>query len=542
MKQKELTESVSELKEQLSALTKEVNEAYVKLNDLNKEIEIKQHEKELVDSELNEKKDRITSLDKKIDDLNNKYLEAKNAVESKNSELEVLETLNNEYTEKLSKNKAEISKLNSDINEKNDQISNLSKDLANLKKQLSDYGDDTEIAKHVWEDLDREFIDMSEKDSSLKPFKEADWLEEFKDNLKSNGILFPDRTINAFHTGLKAADSSPLLVLAGISGTGKSLLPQLYAKASGMNFIPVAVQPRWDSPQDMLGFYNYMQNRYKATELSRLLWQFDYFNNPRVEKSFDNQGDLPMNLILLDEMNLARVEYYFSDMLSKLEVRRTIDEWDSESRFSAEIEIECGSISGVANSRRLFVGRNNLFVGTMNEDETTQSLSDKVVDRSNVLRFGKPENLQSKPNIDRFRENYEDICYLTLEHWNQNRSIPSAKVSEELRMTMDSINTALEKVNRPFAHRVWQSVENYVNSYPNVSNKANYNNALSDQVEMKILPKLNGLPKDSKIASEALDEIGYVINKIGDEKLSYTYNAVKEDQENMFFQWKGVVR
>src|SRR5262249_42718710 len=101
--------------------------------------------------------------------------------------------------------------------------------------------------------------------------------------------------------------------------------------------------------------------------------------------------DERMLLVLLDEMNLARIEYYFSEFLSKLEVRQSVGNPDDPAqRAPAEIEFEIGPRDTETASFRLWVGGNVLFVGTMNEDESTQTLSDKVLDRANVLRFGRP--------------------------------------------------------------------------------------------------------------------------------------------------------
>lgn len=310
----------------------------------------------------------------------------------------------------------------------------------------------------------------------------------------------------------------------------------------GINFSAMAVQPRWDSPQDMLGFYNYMQQRYKATELSRILWQFDYFNNEKCKKQYASANDLPMNIVLLDEMNIARVEYYFSDMLSKLELRRTINSNNDKQRKDAEIEIECGALEDSKFARKLFINSNTLFVGTMNEDETTQVLSDKVLDRSNVIRFGKPENLQAKANTQGFTNSCNLEESLSLNQWKKwsNQSTLETRNKQALKDTIENINIQLEKVNRPFGHRVWNSIENYINLYP--AGKDSYKNALSDQIEMKILTKLNGLEKENQEANEVLSEIGSIVQKIGDDKLSSAYDSAKNDSGNAFFQWHGVIR
>lgn len=96
--------------------------------------------------------------------------------------------------------------------------------------------------------------------------------------LKNQGLSFPKRTVYAFHTSLKINDISPITVLAGISGTGKTLLPVKYAEAMGMHNMVVSVQPGWDSPRDLFGFYNYMEKKYKGTDLARALIRMDPYN------------------------------------------------------------------------------------------------------------------------------------------------------------------------------------------------------------------------------------------------------------------------
>ncbi len=162
---------------------------------------------------------------------------------------------------------------------------------------------------------------------------ETDALAALKSYLKHHGLKFHDRTLNAFHTSLKTTQSSPLVVLAGVSGTGKSELPRRYSEAMGMNFLNIAVQPRWDSPQDLFGFYDYLEQRFRPTELTRALIQMDpYWQEDNRGWQVEKKDELKrsnrsgeMLLVLLDEMNLARVEYYFSEFLSRLETRRGID-------------------------------------------------------------------------------------------------------------------------------------------------------------------------------------------------------------------------
>jgi len=223
---------------------------------------------------------------------------------------------------------------------------------------------------------------------------EQQFLEDFIKHIQSQGLAFPKRVIHAFHTSLKVQDISALVILAGISGTGKSELPQRYADYVGAQLLTLAVQPRWDSPQDLQGFYNYVEKKFKPTDLMRGLYQYNH-DSAMVDR---------IVIVLLDEMNLARVEYYFSEFLSKLETRRS---------RSTYLEIDVGSLPLNEEERKLKIPQEFLFVGTMNEDETTQSLSDKVLDRANVITFGKPQHLQLRQDNQGQNGNARPSGYLT---------------------------------------------------------------------------------------------------------------------------------
>ncbi len=243
-------------------------------------------------------------------------------------------------------------------------------------------------------------------------------LEEFKMLLKQQNIHFASRVVDAFHTSLKCQNINPLTVLAGVSGTGKTLLPMMYSEIIGLHCLVMPVQPRWDSPQDLFGFYNYLEKEYKATDLSRALIRFDPFNYQTQDFSGLNSSWVKdrMLIVLLDEMNLARTEYYFSEFLSKLELRRQVDAPKIKTnREKAEIELDTGP--GKQVSFRLWVPENILFVGTMNEDETTQTLSDKVLDRANVLRFGKPDD-HSQDNGTTQKKVLKQDSFLSRKQWN----------------------------------------------------------------------------------------------------------------------------
>jgi len=359
----------------------------------------------------------------------------------------------------------------------------------------------------------------------------------FEQHVRDSGFVFHERVFKAFHTSLKIGDISPLVVLAGISGTGKSQLPRLYAEAMGMHFLNVAVQPRWDAPQDLFGFYNYMENRYKATELGRALRQMDYRNWKEEDQSLQKVQE-GMLLVLLDEMNLARIEYYFSELLSKLEMRNAALAGNQDALAHALIYLELGSLKPGEESRHMFVGENVLFVGTINEDETTQSLSDKVIDRANVLRLGRPDTtVRPDPRGGAFTRS----GHLPYQRWHGQWRTPAAWETERQRLsdTCRKLNEALEPVGRPFGYRAHRAIERYVESYPRWDRDSWFNHAVADQLEQKIIPKLRGLSKDDEEVQKAYDNLKPIIGQTGDDQLVRAFEAATD---RPVFQWTGVSR
>jgi outer membrane murein-binding lipoprotein Lpp len=371
---------------------------------------------------------------------------------------------------------------------------------------------------------------------------ESYFLQRVKKVLQKEGLVFPQRIIDAFHTSLKCHDINPITVLAGVSGTGKTLLPVRYAEIMGMHRLVMAVQPRWDSPQDMFGFYNYLEKEYKATELSRALVRMDPFNYP--------SGQFPMlksewakdrlMLVLMDEMNLARTEYYFSEFLSRLELRRTVSEPSNKTnRSEAEIELDAGPGE---HRFRLWVGPNVFFVGTMNEDETTQTLSDKVLDRANVLRFGKPDEKVKAVSISSNQVTISEK-YLSFDQWKRWRREfqENSDWYEPVSKWTTKINAALNRVGRPFGFRVLQAIGHYVANYPRVEDGERYKLAFADQIEQKIIPKIRGIDLSTENSNECLEEVGAIIGELDDRDLGDAFESARNESRMIgMFQWRGV--
>ena len=365
---------------------------------------------------------------------------------------------------------------------------------------------------------------------------EATTLIRLAEHLRAKGLHFPERVQLAFHTSLKAAHINPLVVLAGVSGTGKSALPMAYAEATGMNFVSLAVQPGWSGPQDLLGFYNYLERKYKATELARALAQMSRFSGEDLPGLKIESRKEQMLLLLLDEMNLARIEYYFSDFLSRLEQRRGRNVQDAQRRREVSLLVDAGSLPATEMARFIFPDFNVLFVGTMNEDESTQSLSDKVIDRANVLRFGAPNQLTAAPapTVPPTAD------FLPRDTWEQWVKHFDGNGFANERTILTQLNQTLETVNRPFGHRVYRAILDYLANYPGAStDPARCRNALADQIEQKIIPKLRGLDTQDDTTARCLAQLGQTISTLQDAELAEAFTRARHQH---LFEWFGVKR
>ena len=484
-----------------------------------------------------------TRLESRVSDLEKQKAGLGNEIGDLDAKKQSAERLLEDLRRKIAEVREEKQRLDGLVAAGEAKIAQQGKEVSTLLGQadaaqriLSNLSETRKEDDDKWKNLDLPVVGPSNR--SFGQIDQSAWLREFETSLTRHGFVFDPRAIRAFHTGLLCGQVSPLVVLAGISGTGKSLLPELYASALGMNFLSVPVQPRWDSPQDLFGFYNYMEGRYKATELARLLWQFDAYNNDAAKRL----STLPVSLVLLDEMNLARVEYYFSDLLSKLETRNGIDPENPEQRSRAEIELECNASGQIGLVRRLFVSRHVLFVGTMNEDESTQTLSDKVIDRSNVLRFGRPASLEANPRKGDFLDEWASKPRIDAETWDswsggvESRTGANNRGVEFLSAVMGPVSDALDGIGRPYGYRVDSAMKSYVANYPGTKE-----DAVADQIEMKILPKLNGLELDMDGFDRAKAVLLEAIEKTHDRKLRAAFEK-SCPRGATFFKWQGVAR
>lgn len=370
--------------------------------------------------------------------------------------------------------------------------------------------------------------------------------DEFVGRLERDGFHFSERLVKAFHTSLMVQDISSLTVMAGVSGTGKTTLPKQYAKYMGMHFLLLPVEPRWDSPQDLFGFMNYLEGRYVATELGRALRQFDIADGEMKDR---------MLLVLLDEMNLARVEYYFSEFLSRLEMKRTVNwagvERDDDDYRLTSMEIFSGQKASeepkvdAIEPIRLLAGPNVLFAGTMNEDETTNTLSDKVNDRSNVIRFGMPETLESRGQAESASEqDAEGEAWLAYKSWGaaveKTQSGSDEAKAKDVREYVEELNKKFEEAGKHFGHRPYEATLRYIQSHPDGRLDGIARNLpLADQVAMRFLPRLNGL--DLEEHKGMLGSVEDSVNKLEDQAVKDAFEKAMDQRKwGSVFQWPGI--
>ena len=568
-------------KQELEALEAAKKALDAQIIDLNKEIGNLTGQKAALESELSEKRKELEALKA---DYAAKSSEYKGALEElarqKGDEEQKLREAKS-ATDRANKDKTDAEKALALVNEKleaahkaNEAAEKKLKDLLRLQK---DAEDEIKRLEEKRKELERKIGELRGEVSSATlsgasgsgpaanryedlwktaqfqdikltgvSITEEEALKKAKKYIADCGLTFPDRVVNAFHASLKTADMSPLVVLAGISGTGKSELPMRYAEGMGIHLVSLAVQPRWDSPNDLFGFYNHLEQRYKATELARAMVQFEIHNRktwPMPDgweaKNAKSNG---MLLVLLDEMNLARVEYYFSEFLSKLETRRGVNVANKDDRAKAEIALDMGSLQLNEAAIRLYPDRNVLFAGTMNEDESTQSLSDKVLDRACVMRFGRPRDLTLVQQVAKVRPP-ANLVGLTFSQWKEwcDSKLPQEDL-QKLEAWIKRLNDVMEKLNRPFGHRVGQAIARYAANYPKeagVSDEERLKLAMADQIEQRILPKLRGIDLEEQGAH--ITEIRNLIDELEDKALAAAFEASKSKESNTFI-WRGVDR
>ncbi|MDZ4722086.1 MAG: GTPase [Roseiflexaceae bacterium] len=274
-------------------------------------------------------------------------------------------------------------------------------------------------------------------------------IEEIITRIRARGLTLTADLVRAYHLALQ---TRPLVILPGISGTGKTRLTRLYADAvhgiaagrPNERYLLVAVQPDWHNARDLLGYYNAITGKFHVTPFLRFVLRA--IGEPDVQF-----------FVCLDEMNLARPEYYLAPILSAIETdERLIDLGAPDS------EVEAVSGEHIRNPLRL--PRNLAITGTVNVDESTHPLSDKLLDRANVIEL-------TDVDLVGFRTTWPGLVDEAA--WNQ----------------IVQIHTIAARAGHPFGYRTLNEMLRYLEQARGILTPAR---ALDQQLKQKVLPKLRG--------------------------------------------------
>ena len=270
-------------------------------------------------------------------------------------------------------------------------------------------------------------------------YNEAITLEQFCEQFRMYSAsqlgLYYD--ISMMRHFVAAMGTARIIILQGISGTGKTSLAYAFGKFVQKDSTVVSVQPSWRERTELYGYFNEFTKKYSETEFLRAIYEANYYRDP--------------HMVILDEMNIARVEYYFAEMLSILEMPRQEERimdivsatWDNDPCL-----IEAGNVQ---------IPDNVWFVGTINNDDSTFAVADKVYDRAI------PIDLDSR--ADAFECEPTPPIYISTDHLNAlfDQAKREHPVSQEMLDKLEQVNAYLIKNFRlAFGNRIMKQIRDYV--------------------------------------------------------------------------------
>lgn len=283
---------------------------------------------------------------------------------------------------------------------------------------------------------------------------------------KAEHLYYDIKTLRYFLSGFAA---SRLSILEGLSGTGKSSLPRYFAKFINAKVTFLPVQSTWRDKSSILGYFNDFTKTYAETDFLLNLYDANY--NPDQ-----------INIFVLDEMNISRIEYYFADFLSVLEYPQ--NEWKLRIMqlpfgFVPPAKLDEGYIK---------IPSNSYFVGTANKDDSTFSISDKVYDRAFTIYFDnrnapldvKGEVETIKLSNSKLESLYKSALKTKAYRLTKNDLIKFNKITDYIYDTFDVT----------FGNRILNQIETIVPVYVSAGGKKE--EALDFILSRKIISKLDG--------------------------------------------------
>ena len=325
-----------------------------------------------------------------------------------------------------------------------------------------------------------------DRDTSIM-FKEGLSLEELCNSFRNYaasklGFYYTIDVVRELFAGIA---TSKLIILEGISGTGKTSLAYALGKFFCFDSSIIPVQPSWKDRSELLGYYNEFTKRFNETEFLKSLYITTYRKD--------------INVIVLDEMNLARIEYYFAEFLSVMEMKEkenwVIDLIPSQDK-NDPIHLEEG---------KLKIPQNVLFIGTANNDDSTFTISDKVYDRAISLFFddkGRPFEAEEQEPLS--------IPYSQLEALF-NEAKKQYAISQAMLDKFDELdNFVIKKFKLAFGNRILKQLETFVPCF--VACGGSEVDAFDFIFTNKILKKFESL--NIAFLKEELQELSVYLDKL----------------------------
>ena len=326
--------------------------------------------------------------------------------------------------------------------------------------------------------------------------------EDFRNYAASKLKLYYDiEDIRRFVAGLAV---SKIVILQGISGTGKTSLAHAFGSFIDNTSTVIPVQPMWKERTDLVGYYNEFTKRFNETKL--------------LEKMYEANYSEEIYITVMDEMNIARVEYYFAEFLSLLELP------NPEERYIDVVSDVWDNDPKLLKDGRIKLPVNMWFIGTANNDDSTFAISDKVYDRAMILnldskcdRFIAPKTKPTKLSAKKFRElGREALDEYALTKRNLKRL-------EELDKYL------IENFHITFGNRIMKQIREYVPIYMSCGGEEL--EALDDILSKKIIRKLETQnPIYLRRAAEGL--CAYMEELFGVDRMPLCIDAIHRLQRN----------
>ena len=295
-------------------------------------------------------------------------------------------------------------------------------------------------------------------------------------------LYYNHKIIRAFFAGMAASHT---MILEGISGTGKTSLPYAMGKFFQHDSYIIPVQPSWRDRAEMLGYLNEFTKKFNETDFLKAIYETTYRED--------------INIVVLDEMNLARVEYYFAELLSIMEMPDA-DKW----LVDIVPETKPGDPKHLIKGK-ILLPQHVWFVGTANKDDSTFIITDKVYDRATPIEINTKSEFIDAPLTDGIIMNHQYLASLFTTAQEEHPLSPLAKENLE---KLDNFITKNFKVT--FGNRIMKQIKAFVPVY--VASGGTENEALDYMVARKIFRKFEGL--NLPFLQDEINDLSKLITKL----------------------------